>query len=38
MRYTNETMDQHIKSYDKIKSSVLELNKGKFLIVFIDIS
>ena len=27
MRYQNETMDQHIKAYDKIKTSVTEMNK-----------
>lgn len=29
MRYQNETMEHHINSYDKIKSTVDEMNKGK---------
>ena len=28
MRYQTETMEEHMKSYDKIKTNVMEMNKG----------
>lgn len=36
IRYTTETMDHHIQSYDKIKSHVDEMNKGKFSFCFFN--